>query len=220
MPIQSLIDKQDNFEIIREQIGLILKTEETSQQALALAGGKDPALWALRVFTERSNPWELFGDYDSDHTPIVNVWFETGNFNPSASNVVEKQECQGLFNVDVYGYGESKSDGGTGHIPGDHAASIECQRAVRLVRNILMASEYTYLKLRGTVWRRMISSTTIFQPQQDDQNADQIVGARIAFRVDFSELSPQYEGEPLEILTTEVRRQSTGELLFDAEYQY
>ena len=52
---------------------------------LATAGGKDPADWKLRIFTERSNPWEewLNIDADTDTSPVVNVWFDTSTFDQS-----------------------------------------------------------------------------------------------------------------------------------------
>ena len=57
--IPDLIDKEDTFEIVRNQIALILANESASQVALATTAGKpDPNLWALKVYTERSNPWE------------------------------------------------------------------------------------------------------------------------------------------------------------------
>ena len=56
--ISELIDKQDNFEIVRDQIAAILVNEVASQMALATAEAKDPEDWNLQIFTERSNPWE------------------------------------------------------------------------------------------------------------------------------------------------------------------
>ena len=55
--LPSLIDKQDSFEIVRDQIAGILYENQLAQQALAVTAGKDPALWELRVFTEATNPW-------------------------------------------------------------------------------------------------------------------------------------------------------------------
>lgn len=216
MTIQTLIDKQDNAEIIRDQIAAILAVEVAAQKALAVLEAKDPALWDLRVFQERSNPWE---NADDDYRPIVNVWWESASVFAPASNVVERQTYTGVFNVDVYGFGLSRSDG-AGHTPGDQNAAEEAQRAVRLVRNILMSSIYTYLGLRGLVGRRMIDAITIFQPQQDGNNVAQVVGARLSLRVDYNEFSPQYVGEPLETLTVEVSRTSDNQVIINAEFDY
>lgn len=215
-----LIDKQDGSEIIRDQIAAILALETLNQQALAAAASKDPALWALKVYTERSNPWEAWLNQSADLTPIVNVWFENAGFDGAASNQVERQKASGTFNIDCYAVGVASPNGTGGHTPGDKAAALNVQRAVRLVRNILMAAENTYLQLRGQVWRRVPQSITIFQPQQDSQAVQEIVGARLALRVDYNELSPQVTGQPLDYLAIDVLRAEDGLIVVEADYDY
>ena len=191
----------------------------TGNVPLATGAGKDPEDWKLRIFTERSNPWEQFRDGETDESPIVNVWYDNSFFDKSKSNVVSEQVSDTVYNIDIYGYGVS-SDDGAGHKPGDKEAALECQKAIRLVRNILMASENTYLQLRGLVWERWPQSITSFQPQQSENSVEKIVAARIAFGVRFTELAPQYVGEPLELLTTTVKRREDGSIYFTAEYDY
>ena len=220
MTISTLIDKQDTFEIVRDQIAAILTTEIASQMQLATNAGKDPNDYKLRIFTERSNPWEEFLNEVVDTSPLVNVWFDNSSFDPSKSNVVERQASETVYNIDCYGYGRSRDDGATGHIPGDREASFEVQKALRLVRNILMAAEYTYLGLRKTVWHRMPQSITAFQPELDARQMQQIVGARLAFRVIFNEFSPQVEPVDLELLSVDVIRTEDGEIVLEADYDY
>lgn len=215
-----LIDKQDNFEIIRDQVAAILKTESLAQQALATAASKDPALWKLRVFTERSNPWEQLLNEQDDRSPIINTWFDNDNFDMGASNISERQKTTAVFNIDCYGYGMSADNVAGGHTPGDREAALEAHRALRLVRNILMASENTYLKVRGLVWRRWTQGRTVFQPQIEGRTIQNIVGARLAFRVEFSEFSPQYEHETLDYVAIDVKRAENGEILVEADYDY
>lgn len=219
MTIAALIDKQDTVEIVRDQIGAILTTEVASQMALATAASRDPDDWKLRIFLERSNPWEIFPTKTSDTSPIVNVWWTDSTFERGASNIVERQKSTATFNVDCYGYGVSKATPG-GHQCGDQDAAEEVHRAIRLVRNILMAAEYTYLGMQKTVWRRWTSSISIFQPQQDDQNVHQIVGARLSFQVEFSEFSPQVQAETLELLSVDVHRTEDNEIVINADYDY
>lgn len=218
--IAELIDKQDNFEVIRDQIAAILATEVANQMALATAGGKDPDDWKLRIFSERSNPWEQLLNQQSDRSPIVNVWFDNSNFDPAASNISERQKTEGVFNIDCYGYGISSDEVGGGHNPGDKEAAFEVHKALRLVRNILMAAEYTYLGLRGVVWQRWPQSITVFQPQLDGRQMQQIVGARLAFRVVFNEFSPQVVPETLELVSVDVTRTEDGEIVVEADYDY
>lgn len=222
MTIATLIDKQDTVEIVRDQVAAILALEQAAQVALATTAAKpDPDLWKLRVYQERSNIWENLPGENNDQSPVVNVWWDSSTFDMSASNIVERQKSVATINIDCYGYGESADDGGTGHIAGDKKAAETAQRAVRLVRNILMAGEYTYLGLpRGVVWRRWVPSIAMMQPQQDNQNVSHIVAARLVFQVEFSEFSPQVQPETLELLTTRVRRTEDNQIVIEADYDY
>lgn len=216
--IATLIDKSDNFEIIRDQIAAILAIEVASQKALALVAAKDPDLWDFKVYTERSNPWEEYLNDIPETTPIVNVWYDNSNFQEASSNIVERQTAEAIFNIDCYAVANSSDNIAGGHNPGDQEAAFTVQRIVRLVRNILMAADYTYLGLRGLVWQRWPQSITVFQPQQDRGNVRPVIAARIGFRVKFSEFSPQISGNVLELLSTTVKRTEDGQIVFEADY--
>ena len=214
--ITTLIDKQDTFEIIRDKIAAILFQESAAQVNLAtLAGKPNPDDWALRVYVERSAPWDKYTDDDI----IVNVWFDTSNIDESASGTVEKQTQRGTFNIDVVGFARSKSNG-AGHTPGDEQAARNAARGVRLVRNILMASQYTYLGLRGLVGKRMPQSITSFQPQFNTNDFTDAVGARLALEVKYEEFSPQFEPATLEQLTVELQRGEDGLVIAVLEYDF
>src|SRR6185369_14262874 len=141
--ITTLIDRQDNSELICYQIGAILLAESLSQQALATAAGKNPNLWKLRVFVERSNAWEMWSDApsagkpkpDFDRWPIVNVSFDQETFDKSKGDPHERQAADGTFFIDCFGLGISADNpNGLGHYTGDELAAIEAKRAYRLVR--------------------------------------------------------------------------------------
>lgn len=220
--IDTLIDKQDTFEVVRDQIALILVTEVANQMALASAATKDPLDWKMRIFTERSNPWEQFLNLDdaTDKSPLINVWYDNGNFPENKGNTVERQAHEATYNLDCYGVGVSADVPAGGHTPGDKEAAFEAQRAVRLVRNILMAAINTYLQLQGTVWQRWIQSITVFQPQIDNSAIQNIVAARIALRVTFNEFSPQVTPETLELVSVDIKRTEDGEIVLEADYEY
>src|SRR5690554_4356931 len=113
--------------------------------ALAVIESEDPTEWKLRIFTERSNAWAQFQEREvDDESPIVNIWYESSTFAGTRGNVVERQEAEGRFNIDVIAYGQSKDNVAGGHTPGDKEAALNLARALRLVRNILMASHNTY----------------------------------------------------------------------------
>lgn len=217
--ITELIDKQDNFEIIRDQVAAILAIESASQQALAAAAQKDPRDWEFDVFVERSNPWERYLDNTGEETPIVNVWYDNSSFDKAMSNIVERQGATATINVDCYaiGYSEETIEG---QIFGDEESARNVQATVRLVRNILMAAPYTYLGLRGVVGQRWISSTNIFQPSKDANSAQSVIGARLTLMVQFNEFSPQVQPVDLETLTASVYRAETGELVAKTQYDY
>lgn len=223
--ITEQIEGRDGFELVRDQIAAILVLESEHQVSMAAAAvpPKEPEDWRLRVFTERSNPIEEFRSEQSEDAaakspPIVNVWFDSSEFDASSSNVVERQKCTGSFNVDVYAEGVAEDDGVDGHVPSDELAARNLHAAVRLVRRILMGGSYTYLGLRGLVWKRWLASVTSFQPQSDVVRVEKIIAARMVFQVDFNELSPQYVGQPFSELSISVKRKATGELYVDATY--
>lgn len=217
--IQSLIDKQDTFEIVRDKIAQILADETASQQAKATAASKDSSLWKLRIYLERSNPWEQFLNSPSDLSPLVNINYDNSTFDPHASDRVKTQRADGIYNIDCYGYAEAADDGNGGHIPGDKAASLVVHRAIKLVRNILMASSYTYLDLRGTVGGRWPDSITVFQPTSQDQVIQNVIAARIALRVQFNETSPQFEAEgTINRVFVTIKRTEDDEILAEADY--
>ena len=223
--IETLIDKQDTFEIVRDQIAAILKLESGIQQALAADAGKDPDDWKLRVFLERANPWEQWLNVQGDNvaaldkSPIVNVWFDNINYDRKASNIMERQKGDGVFNIDCYGFGVSSDNLAGGHNPGDEASALASQKACRLVRNILMAAQYTYLGLQGTVWGRWPQNITAFQAQLNNQAAQQVLGTRLALLSGFNEFSPQYVAETLSLISIDVTDDQEVVLL-EADYLF
>lgn len=219
--IPVLIDKQDTVEIVRDQIAAILKSESNNQRALAEAAGKDPAQWTFRTFTERSNPWAEFLDATEPQPPVINVTLESCDYSQGRSTISgDFVGTSALFNIDCYGHGMSQDDaGGDGHVVGDEMSCLEAQRAARFVRNIFDSGFYTYLEMQGTVHQRWIDSLAIFQPAMEGREIQQVVAARLAFRVMFNEFAPQYEGEELEIIGATIIRKRTGEIYFEGEYE-
>lgn len=223
--IQSLILKRDNAEIIRDKIAEILIAERDSQMDLALleVPPEDPEDWNLRVFIERVNPWEEFLDLPGTAEnptrvpPIVNVSRDSESFDMSAGNIVERQRSTGIYFIDCYGYGVAESDG-SGHTSGDQNAAVECQRAVRLVRNILMSATHAYLDMRGVVARRWPQSIQSLELPSDVRSVQQIAAMRISLQVDFNEFAPQVEGEESEVVSVTVRRAENDEVYFVSQY--
>ena len=225
-----LIDKQDGFEIVRDQIGLLLVENQAAQVALATTASKpDPDEWKLRVFLERSNPWEQFTnapeDAVPDQSPIVNVWYESGSFPTAKGNTIARQDHEGTFNIDVYGWGLATELSGGGHTPGDLDAALIAQRGTRLCRNILLSAQNAYLQLRQNqrpdvaVGMRWVQSITSFQPEIQNESAHAIVGIRLALRVQFSEFAQQAdETNLLDFIAVDIHRASDGMLIAEADF--
>lgn len=226
MPISvldSLIDKEDTFEIVRAQLAAILVSEITNQQAKATLASLNPDDWKVRIFVEQSNPFSVFqgvdGNPPEDVSPVCNIWYDGGDFDMSKSNTVDRQLHNMRFNLDIYGYGIT-AETEEGHTPGDQAAALQAQKAVRLIRNILMAGPNTYLQLRGTVWRRMPSSIQMFQPKMGEMPVQNVLGCRLSMLIEASEYSPQATPEIAELLTIGLKRKDNGEIFLDFAYEY
>jgi hypothetical protein len=220
MTLQVLIDKRDNFEIIRDQIASLLVAEISNQQTLATLALKNPDDWNLRIFSERSNAWEIWLNDQSDTTPIVNVSFDVSNVDGLSSDPMRKQKTNATFNIDCYGIGISSDEPLSGHVLGDEKAAREAHRAIRLVRNILMAAENTYLQMRGIVGERRNSSIEIFQPQRGDDGMQQIIAARMQLEVKFNEFVDQYLPQTLEYVAIDVIALDDGQLILETDYTY
>jgi hypothetical protein len=226
--LQSLIDKRDNLEIVRDQVALILLLELANQQQKALAVGKDPQEWKLRIFTERGNCWGDFtsddsGDSDTerpavDLTPIVSVWVNKATYDRARSLPVVRQQADASLVVDIYGGGIARSKDG-GHATAELQASNEVLRAYRLVRNILMSGNASNLAMPGVVGDHWPTEfETVSQPNEDldKPKFERVAMGRLQLSVSFLEFAPEYVGEPLETLAVGVKRRETGELYFTA----
>ncbi len=220
--ITALIDKVDNVKVVQDKIAEILTVEIDNQKTLAADAQRDPRLWDIRVFVERMSAWEEFAnkpDESLDQPPIVNIWYERATYDRSKSDPVERQQADGVYNIDVYGAGMSQGDGGEGHIAGEVDAADTRDRALMLVRNILMAAQYTYLDMRGTVAGRWPESISTFQVPAENSSLQHIAAARLALQVSFNEFSPQVVGETMDAVNVIVKRTSTGETYLTAQYK-
>lgn len=224
--IDTLIDKVDNVEVVRDLIGGILATEIAEQQILAVAAAQNPDDYKLRIFTERSNPWEQWLNVipSTDLSPLVNVWFESETFDPKTSDTFERQKAEAQYNIDCYAFAFSEDVIAGGHKPGDREAAFEVARAVRLVRNILRSNVNQLLLnggKNGFIWNTWINSITAFQPESDPGVAVQnVLAMRVVLQVDFNEFSPQPIENILELVTVDVHRTEDGEIVLEADYAF
>jgi hypothetical protein len=223
--LSALIDKLDTAEVVRDQIGAILVEEAASQVALATAASKPtPNDWNFRVYLERSNPVELFvGQPEEgfvDQTPVVAVSYDGGTPDRSRSDMIKNQLVSGIFNIDTIAIGVSRADGSGGHISGDEDAVRNAERVSRLVRNIVMSALNHKLQQPTFIWNRWVDNIVAYRPEGAEDASFQVAAVRIALNVDYTEYSPQIEGQPLEYVAVDVKRASDDKLIAEADYDY
>lgn len=214
-----LLDKTDNFEKIRDAVAAILAAETAHQQALATAAHEDPEPYRFRVFIERTNPFEVFLNGSTDLAPIVNVYFETVDFDKAKSNLSDRQQGTSVINVDCIAHGRSEASGG-GHTVGDETAGKAAAALARLVRNILMHDDHKYLGLQGTVARRWIRGINSFLIATAEPAATKIRGARIALEVDHIETAMIADETTIEAINVTFLHTPEGEIIAEAEYNF
>lgn len=221
MPLE-LIDKQDNFELIRNEIAAILAAETINQQAKALAAGKNPELWKFDVYVERARIWESLSELEKPVAPVVSVYFESENFAGDQSyNALLQTADPGIFNIEIFATALSQKNAGDGYITGDRAAILDCQRVIRLIRNILFSvpadstqpgQDYTFLNMRGVVGYRRIQSVVQFQPDYKKQ-AVVLAAARIALAVKYIETALEGPDQPFELLQIQATTTTGGQVI-------
>lgn len=124
MAIQGLIPKQ-NFEIVRDQIGALLKLEISAQ---IMRRNLD---YEADIYVERTVSIQ-----DSEDL-VINIQFESsnyGNFNEKSS------EGETTYLIDVYSTSKKdpEKDGG-------YRSNLKTQRVLGWIRSILMSTEYKTL---------------------------------------------------------------------------
>jgi hypothetical protein len=222
--IQTLIDKQDSIEIVRDRIGALLKIESVNQMAIATAASRDPEQWDLRVFTECFRIIEQYLNADDDlyPVPLVCVSTQGANLDESKSTAVGRTVYRGRFAVDCYAAGHSQADGVDKHIPGDLDAALNRDRAARLVRNILMATDNRKLQLEDIVWGNLIVKGYDFpEPTVEAHSTQDVRAVRFLVEVVYNETAPQPVAGTLEDARIDIRRDEiTGEIIAQARYDY
>jgi hypothetical protein len=221
--INTLIEKQDTNEIVRDQIAAIITVELARQRALAAAASKSQVPYTIDVYAERLRPWELLSDEDGDEAsemPLVNISFDNDTFDNKGSDTVGNQKAKGIFYIDCYGHKNSYINSKGVKIHGDSLTSRESDRVAALIRNIIMAGEWTYLGLQGSVFRRYILRREKFIPSdREGRFFETVVSTRMTLEVEYKEYSPQNPGVDLELLINTCEIEETG-LVINQKFDY
>jgi hypothetical protein len=211
--IDTLIDKQDMYEVIRDKVALILANETISQQALAVSAGKDSTLWEYKVYTEKNDPFELVLDADSkiNDGSIINVWLDSASY-PEGSIGAKRQTGTAIINIDCVSGKTAIEEAGI-TTTADERASLDSERIARLARNIMLSADYTYLELRGTVLKVWVSRITKLQPDRDDRPSQNVMATRVSLEVKFNDYGPEITPTDLEDIYIDIEKDDTGQVL-------
>jgi hypothetical protein len=212
-----LINKTDNFEIIRDKIAEILAVETVHQQAMATADGHDPADWRFLVYAERANPWELFRD-GANTTPIVNVCHDDSPVDLRASNLHTRQRHRSRYNIDCYAYSPSVETAG-GHVPGDESSAKLVQGIGRMIRNVIMHDDNRQLELPTIVQKRHVSTMMTFQPRVGNQPVQHVMGFRVVVESEHNETTDQFDSPTLDIINIQLFHEPDGQVIAELDYE-
>lgn len=181
----------DNCEIIRDQLSAIIALELDNQYELAMADG-DPVAddYRVSIFVENDEPWQA-GEA-RDLFPLVNISLESVRREKEAS--VNDTGNIATLNIDCYQEGNR-----TGKFAG-RTSVIKAWKLARCVRRILKSDQYTYLKLRGIVGQKSISSIQGGYPVGMENSAVKVAVVRIVLAVHYDEDAPRTTGPGLEIM--------------------
>jgi len=182
---------EQNFEIIRDRIALILADEI---QAQSLIAPLTPELNAT-VHLERFVP---FSQVDM---PCVNVVFASGAYDNQNTLTAD-----GLYkyNVDVYAKAKTTSTDG-----GDKLASIKLHRILGICRAILESPQYRTLAIAApSLQRTTIVDINVEEPKNTQDGSSVIMG-RLTFDVSVCEGVQLQSAQDIGGWKTEVKMNET-----------
>lgn len=178
---------EQNFEIIRDQIGAILTLELAAQDVTQ----------DIKVWTER------FISFNQSELPAINVSFDNvpyDNHNPKT------RTGENEYFIDIYT--KAKHEGNSKDEKGDVIASRLAQRIAGIVAYILSSAEYYYLDFEpGLIQSRWISEIKVGKLQEQD--AVHTIVSRVTFKVKANENVGDLTGVAGLIATSQVKLDQT-----------
>lgn len=189
--------QEQGFEIVRDSIAAILKTELENQKSLPNSRITED----LKVFTGRSTPFQ------QSEVLMINVLLDSANYSQYSEKGVHESTN---FSVDVYCTAkETSSD------IGGYLASVRRDKFVGLVRFILQDHHYKTLGLPlGLIMGTYVESFEAFEPNNSQDSAF-VKMSRITFSVRINENQSLWQGININSIFTDVKLDLT-----DLGYQF
>ena len=214
-----LLKNPDNFELIRDQLGFILKTEFANQKRLADADDSitDKAPYNVSVFIERSDPWNV-----KINKPFVNIRFISMHYIQKGSDQFKTQKFKATYHADCYTSATARSTG-LGHEVADKRAIVSTHHTAKMVRNILSAGEYESLgfsKGLDFILKNWVQDIVKLHPTEGEverQIESPVHATRVVYCLEISETSPQLTAMEIEGIDMVIHRES-GEVLTRATF--
>ena len=211
--INVLIDKKDNFELIKYKIASIIKSELENQKKLAREISEDKAKnYDIKVFIDKVNPLSIYSESQTQNEkgqlPIVNITFDGDDLTLHGSSNIGQQKVRGTYYIDCYAFKNKKAGK-----EGDEEVSREADRIGTIIRNILMFDNYIVLDMRGIVVRRYVTKREKMINQ--NSSAENVSAMRLIFEVEYFEESVRNQTYTLEEIFGQCILAQTSEILFE-----
>lgn len=211
--INVLIDKKDNFELIKYKIASIIKSELENQKKLAREISEDKAKnYDIKVFIDKVNPLSIYSESQTQNEkgqlPIVNITFDGDDLTLEGSSNIGQQKVRGTYYIDCYAFKNKKAGK-----EGDEEVSREADRIGTIIRNILMFDNYIVLDMQGIVVRRYVTKREKMINQ--NSSAENVSAMRLIFEVEYFEESVRNQTYTLEEIFGQCILAQTSEILFE-----
>lgn len=211
--INVLIDKKDNFELIKYKIASIIKSELENQKKLAREISEDKAKnYDIKVFIDKVNPLSIYSESQTQNEkgqlPIVNITFDGDDLTLDGSSNIGQQKVRGTYYIDCYAFKNKKAGK-----EGDEEVSREADRIGTIIRNILMFDNYIVLDMQGIVVRRYVTKREKMINQ--NSSAENVSAMRLIFEVEYFEESVRNQTYTLEEIFGQCILAQTSEILFE-----
>lgn len=210
--IDFLINKNDNFEIIRDEITAIIAAEQANQKKLSASSPiTDETYFNFKIFSERLDPVNSLasdGEIDEDNFPFINVWYNNSSLQSnSQTNGIQKYQSD--YNIDIYAVSKSKIDESGNVTNSDELSSKRVQRIVKIIRNILANQNYTQLNLPKVVSGRFIQNISMLPPDAE-RSLNNMSVARITLQVDHIETTGENQYNNVELIQAKCTQDKNG----------
>lgn len=215
--LTELIEFKSGTQTLINKIAEVLVNEFANQQALAVAGGKDPTPYDIRVFTNRFKPFDQF---KTDFRPLINITLSDDSTKTSVTGVYGDNQKATTILIDCFGVGIA-TETPEGHTPADLAAALSVQDAANLVRYILRADINFNLQLPLKLFNSVVmQSEQYLAPDFNEQQEAPVVAMRLMLTANVTDKTMINNGAELDSIVIDIERGDSGEIYATAEYDY